>query len=182
MAHAPLTVLHIKLPLNNQNGTVSLQTSFTSVASLSLFGSLYSFGQVVSVRGGQIWSASKRFAHTHCLHSQAPSTAWPVSQAGMGFKTGDGLESASDIGLGCMGITAFYGAPMSQSDATALLKATYVNCLALGCSSGKLSLSDATAAQLAQLRPLLETPALFTVAHASTCTHSRQVRCWLPPF
>jgi hypothetical protein len=122
-------------------------------------------------------------SHIACIRTP-PSTAWPVSRAGMGFKTGDGLESASDIGLGCMGITAFYGAPMSQSDATALLKATYVNCdLSLSCSSGKLSLSnDGTAARLAQLRPLLAIPALFTVAHASTRTHSRQVRCWLPPL
>ena len=44
----------------------------------------------------------------------------------MGFKTGDGFESTSDIGLGCMGITAFYGPPMSQADATALLTAACV--------------------------------------------------------
>lgn len=43
----------------------------------------------------------------------------------MVFHTADGFESASDIGLGCMGITAFYGAPMPQEDATTLLKACF---------------------------------------------------------
>lgn len=43
----------------------------------------------------------------------------------MVFHTADGFESASDIGLGCMGITAFYGAPMPQDDATTLLKACF---------------------------------------------------------
>lgn len=43
----------------------------------------------------------------------------------MVFHTADGFESASEIGLGCMGITAFYGAPMPQEDATTLLKACF---------------------------------------------------------
>eukprot|EP00747_Dinoflagellata_sp_TGD_P078538 gnl/TRDRNA2_/TRDRNA2_160119_c0_seq1.p1 gnl/TRDRNA2_/TRDRNA2_160119_c0~~gnl/TRDRNA2_/TRDRNA2_160119_c0_seq1.p1 ORF type:complete len:356 (-),score=60.57 gnl/TRDRNA2_/TRDRNA2_160119_c0_seq1:266-1333(-) len=39
-------------------------------------------------------------------------------------KIGDGLE-VSDIGLGCMGITAFYGPPMEEEAAHSLLKETY---------------------------------------------------------